>query len=61
MEKAIFPLRYLRITQGVNGSYSHKGSLAIDLGRKDENSKKLYAPFTGKIKKIYTKVVTGFG
>ena len=39
MQKAIFPLRYLRITQGVNDSYSHKGTLAIDFGWKDENSK----------------------
>ena len=54
MEKAIFPLRYLKINQGVNGDYSHQGTLAIDCGYKDENSKKLYAPFTGIIKKIYT-------
>jgi hypothetical protein len=57
MEKAIFPLRFLAITQGVNEHYSHQGTLAIDCGFKigDENSKKLYAPFTGVIRKIYTK------
>ncbi|MDD3341036.1 MAG: hypothetical protein PHN72_02385 [Bacilli bacterium] len=52
MEKAIFPLRYMNITQGVNGGFTHQGSMAIDLGCK-ENKEVLYAPFTGIIKKVY--------
>lgn len=52
MEKILFPLKYMKVTQGMNGAYSHKGTYAIDYGYGgDEN---VYAPFTGTIKKIYT-------
>ena len=53
MEKAIFPLRYMNVTQGIDGAYSHKGTLAIDFGNSGVKEK-LYAPFTGTIKKVYT-------
>lgn len=42
------------ITQGMNGSFSHKGTKAIDCGWVNENNKKLYAPFTGVISQIKT-------
>ena len=53
-EIAYFPMQYLNITQGVNGSFSHQGTLAIDLAGKDSGKDAVYAPFTGVIKKIYT-------
>ncbi len=54
MEKAMFPLSYMNITQGVNGSYSHMGTNAIDLGNRGYKEK-VYAPFDGVIRKVYTK------
>ena len=51
MEKAVFDVETLKVTQGMNGSYSHKGDLAIDIGAVCKNLK---APFTGTIKRIYT-------
>lgn len=53
MQKAVLMMDYLRVTQGANGSYSHKGNKAIDLGGYDTNKDPLKAPFTGTIKKIY--------
>ncbi|MDD3392748.1 MAG: M23 family metallopeptidase [Bacilli bacterium] len=53
MEKALFPLKYMAQTQGVDGSYSHQGTYAIDYGNSG-SKEKVYAPFTGIIKKIYT-------
>lgn len=49
MEKAVLNVSELYITQGMNGTYSHNGDLAIDI------SKLTYfkAPFTGVIKRIY--------
>ena len=51
MEKAVLNLSKLNVTQGMNGSYSHKGCLAIDIAGHGD----FKAPFTGTIKKIYTK------
>lgn len=50
MEKAILNIKELKVTQGMNGSYSHKGDLAIDIG---SCCSYLKAPFTGIIKRIY--------
>lgn len=50
MEKAVLNVKELNVTQGMNGSYSHKGDLAIDIGKACEYLK---APFTGVIKRIY--------
>lgn len=50
MEKAILNIKELKITQGMNGSYSHKGDLAIDIG---SCCSYLKAPFTGIVKRIY--------
>lgn len=51
MEKAIFPIKYMKQTQGVDGEYSHRGTLAIDYGHKFGKTD-VYAPFTGIIKRI---------
>lgn len=55
MEKAVLNVKELNVTQGMNGSYSHNGELAIDLGKACEYFK---APFTGTIKRIYTNTNT---
>jgi len=55
MEKAVLNVKELKVTQGMNGSYSHNGELAIDIGYACENFK---APFTGIIKRIYTNTNT---
>lgn len=52
MEKPIYPMRNMRITQGYNEG-THKNSFAIDDAGKDTNIETLIAPFTGYIKKIY--------
>ena len=52
MEKAIFPSKYMRITQGYNEG-THKDSFAIDNADKDYSISNIYAPYTGIIKKIY--------
>lgn len=44
MQKFMFPMEYLRVTQGEYSVYSHGGSMAIDFGGKDSSSEKLYAP-----------------
>lgn len=51
MQKAVLDLNILKVTQGMNNEFSHKGVLAIDIA--GHNGFK--APFTGIIKKIYTK------
>lgn len=52
MEKAIFPSKYMRITQGYNEG-THTDSYAIDNADKDYGISDVYAPYTGIIKKIY--------
>lgn len=52
MEKPIFPMEYMRITQGYQEG-THVDSYAIDNAGKDENIDSVFAPFTGIIKKIY--------
>ncbi|MBE6139277.1 MAG: M23 family metallopeptidase [Firmicutes bacterium] len=53
MEKAIFGMETLNVTQGMNNSFSHKGTLAIDIAGKDGGIESIKAPFTGVIKRIY--------
>lgn len=52
-ECCLFPLSYMYITQGENGSYSHQGSLAIDFQGWGINGRILkcvyYAPFSCKL------------
>ena len=52
-EYAVFPMKHMSISQGVNGSFSHQGTKAIDITGKDGGIDSAYAPFTGVIKKIY--------
>ena len=54
MEKILFPVKIMNITQAMDGGHSHKGTKAIDCGWVNEDNKKLYAPFTGKIAQIKT-------
>ena len=54
MEKAIFMMDYLNITQKANNEFSHKGDKAIDIAGKDVGIDNFKAPFTGVIKKIST-------
>lgn len=56
MEKAVLLLDYLNVSQGANGSFSHKGDKALDLSGKDTGISDLRAPFTGTIKRIYSNV-----
>ena len=46
-QRAVFPMENMRITQGVNGSQSHKGNnyYAIDLGGADTRIENVFAPF----------------
>ncbi len=59
-EKAMFIMEHLNITQGVNGSFSHKGTNAIDIAGKDSGIDSAYAPFTGTVKRIYQGYVVWF-
>lgn len=54
MERILFPVKIMNITQAMDSGYSHKGTKAIDCGWVNENNKKLYAPFTGIVKQIKT-------
>lgn len=47
-EAILFPMEVCRITQGVNGSYSHQGTNAIDNGGKNSGIDPIYAPVTMK-------------
>ena len=44
MQKFLFPMKYLRVTQGEYNTFSHENSLAMDFGGKDGGADKLYAP-----------------
>lgn len=52
MQKAMFPMDFLRVTQKANGLFSHKGSLALDLGGKDTGSDKVFAPCDMEIVRV---------
>ncbi len=56
MEKALLMMDYLNVTQIGDGSFSHKGDLAIDIAGKDSNIDYLKAPFTGIVRRIYSNV-----
>lgn len=53
LEKAIFGMDTLRITQGYNGATSHKGRLALDIAGKDGGREWFKAPFKGIVKRTY--------
>lgn len=52
MEKPLYPLKNMRITQGY-GEGTHIDSFAIDDAGKNTGIENVFAPFTGIIKKIY--------
>ena len=54
MEKPIYPLKNMRITQGYEEG-THIDSFAVDDAGLDTGIESIYAPFTGTIKKIYTQ------
>ncbi len=54
MEKALYPSKVMRISQGYNEG-SHLDSFAIDEASSDTSKSPIYAPFTGVIKKIYVE------
>lgn len=53
VEISLFPLEYMYISQGENGSYSHQGRWAIDFVGYENGQRKLkcpyYAPFSCKV------------
>lgn len=51
--KALFPMRYLNVTQGYGSRTAHKVGYPLDLAGKDRGIDNAYAPFDGTIKKIY--------
>ena len=53
MERARFPMEFLRVTQGSNTG-SHAGSKAMDFGGKDTGCDAVYAPFTGRVVRVRT-------
>ena len=55
IEKAVLMMDYLRVTQGGENDYSHKGDKAIDIAGNDTEIDPLKAPFTGTIKRIYAE------
>lgn len=54
MERALFPMNSMRITQGYDTG-THKGTYALDLAGVDSSIDLVYAPFTGTIKAIDSK------
>lgn len=53
MERARFPMEFLRVTQGPNVG-SHVGSRAMDFGGRDTGCDAVYAPFTGRVARVRT-------
>ena len=58
MEKAVFLMDTLNVSQKANSNFSHKGDKALDIAGKDTGIDSLKAPFTGIIKRIYTNTNT---
>lgn len=53
-EQALFVMDCLNISQGMNGSYSHMGTYAIDFPGRDTGIDPVYTPFSGTIKAKYS-------
>lgn len=54
MEKAVFLMDTLNVSQPANSEFSHKGDKSLDLSGKDLGVDNLKAPFTGVIRRIYS-------
>lgn len=48
-EVCLFPMQYMRITQGENGFASHKGDLSIDNAGKDTGIDPVFAPVSARL------------
>lgn len=44
IQDLLCPFLYVKITQGANGSYSHRGTMACDIGYKNDIHEPYYAP-----------------
>ena len=53
MQRALFPMRNMKITQGYSTG-THRDSYAIDNAGKDGSVENVFAPFDCVVKKIYT-------
>lgn len=53
IQDLLCPFTYVRINQGANGSYSHKGTMACDIGYKLDKLSPYYAPCDVKCVWIY--------
>lgn len=49
VECVLFPMLYMNITQGINGSFSHKGDMALDLAGKDAGIDPIFMPCKMKV------------
>ena len=49
IEKLVFGMDTMRISQGINGGYSHKGTMSIDFIGKDSGRDNFKAPCTSRI------------
>lgn len=56
-QRAYFPMKYIKITQGYEVG-SHLVSYALDLSGKDSGAEEVYAPFDCKITKLYQPLDT---
>ena len=57
IQKLIYPMKHVNITQGSNGEYSHKNIYAIDLAGADSGMDDVFAQGTGKVIEITDKSV----
>ena len=53
IQDLLCPFLYVKITQGANGNYSHKGTMACDIGYKFDKNEAYYAPCDIKCVWIY--------
>lgn len=58
VQKLCYPMRYVNISQGSNGTYSHKGQRAIDLCGEDYKASDVFAQGSGEVIKIEDAAVT---
>ena len=57
IQDMLCPFNYVKVTQGANGSYSHKGTMACDIGYKDDKFEPYYAPCD--VKCVWTYPLNG--
>ncbi len=57
-QKLCWPMRYVNITQGSNGEFSHKNVYAVDLAGKDTGADEIFAQGVGTVIEITDTSVT---